>query len=120
MTRPWGGAGENAIAGGFAQLFTPSRRLMMTAADTNEFSLEDARWGGHGVFTHFLLEALNGKGDANGDEVITFTEAYEHVSRSVVGATQGRQNPQRAGYGEGHSLVVAGPSQGDQAASGLR
>ena len=34
-----GGAEGNAIAGGFAQLFSPSRRLMMTAADTNEFSL---------------------------------------------------------------------------------
>jgi hypothetical protein len=79
-----GGGGQNAIAGGFAELFTPSRRLMMTAADTNEFSLEDARWEGHGVFTHFLLEALHGKGDANSDGIITFTEAYDHVSKSVV------------------------------------
>ena len=86
-----GGAEGNAIAGSFAELFTPSRRLMMTAAETNEFSLEDARWGGHGVFTHFLLEALQGKGDANGAGVVTFAETYEHVSRSVVAATQGRQ-----------------------------
>ncbi len=41
-----GGGDTNRIAGGFQALFTPSRRLMMTAADTNEFSLEDARWGG--------------------------------------------------------------------------
>ena len=40
-----GGGEANAIAGGFAQLFSPSRRLMMTAADTDEFSLEDSRWG---------------------------------------------------------------------------
>jgi hypothetical protein len=103
-----GGAGQNAIAGGFAELFTPSRRLMMTAADTNEFSLEDARWEGHGVFTHFLLEALQGKGDANADGIITFTEAYDHVSRGVVGATQGRQNPQRAGLGDVPLAVVGG------------
>lgn len=115
-----GSAGDNAIAGGFAQLFTPSRRLMMTAADTNEYSLEDSRWGGHGVFTHFLLEALNGKGDANGDGVITFTEAYEHVSRSVVAATQGRQNPQRAGYGDVPLAIVPGATQGEQASSGAR
>src|SRR6185503_8210728 len=89
-----GGADENAIAGGFSQLFTPSRRLMMTAADTNEFSLEDSRWGGHGVFTHFLLEALQGKGDENKDGIITFTEAFDYISKSVVGATKGRQNPQ--------------------------
>jgi uncharacterized caspase-like protein len=95
-----GGAQGNAIAGTFAELFTPSRRLMMTAADTNEFSLEDARWEGHGVFTHFLLEALQGKGDENKDGIITFTEAYDYISRSVVAATKGRQNPQRAGLGD--------------------
>jgi uncharacterized caspase-like protein len=108
------GGDENAIAGSFAELFTPSRRLMMTAADTNEFSLEDARWGGHGVFTHFLLEALQGKGDANGDGIITFTETFDHVSRSVVGATQGRQNPQRAGLGDVPLAVVGGSASGGQ------
>ena len=56
-----GGGNTNYIAGSFESLFTPSRRLMMTAADTNEFSLEDARWGGHGVFTHFMLDGLGGR-----------------------------------------------------------
>jgi hypothetical protein len=109
-----GGGDSNQIAGGFAGLFTPSRRLMMTAADTDEFSLEDARWGGHGVFTHFLLEALQGKGDANGDGIITFTETFDHVSKSVVGATQGRQNPQRAGLGDVPLAVVGGSASGGQ------
>lgn len=95
-----GGAAANHIAGSFDKLFTPSRRLMMTAADTNEFSLEDARWGGHGVFTHFLLEALEGKGDSNGDGIVTFSEVFQHVSANVVSATEGRQNPQRSGFGD--------------------
>ncbi len=105
-----GGAQSNAIAGGFAQLFTPSRRLMMTAADTNEFSLEDVRWGGHGVFTHFLLDGLRGNGDANGDGIVTFMEVFEYVSNSVVAATEGRQNPQRSGFGDIPLAVV--PSGG--------
>lgn len=99
---------QNAIASGFTQLFTPSRRLSLTAADTNEFSLEDARWGGHGVFTHFLLEALGGKGDLNGDGIVTFSEVYQYVSGSVVDATQGRQNPQRTGWGDIPLAVVEG------------
>lgn len=99
---------QNAIAGGFTQLFTPSRRLSITAADTNEFSFEDARWGGHGVFTHFLLEALKGKGDLNGDGIVTFSEVYQYVSSSVVDATQGRQNPQRTGLGDIPLAVVEG------------
>ena len=103
-----GGGPDNAIAGGFAQLFSPSRRLMMTAADTNEFSLEDARWGGHGVFTAFLLEALEGSGDVNGDGVVTFSEIFDYVNNSVVSATEGRQNPQRSGFGDIPLAVVEG------------
>jgi len=95
-----GGSGSNHIAGSFEKLFTPSRRLMMTAADTNEFSLEDARWGGHGVFTHFMLDALKGNGDRDGNGIITFSEVFDHVSTNVVEATEGRQNPQRSGFGD--------------------
>jgi len=103
-----GGGDGNAIAGGFSQLFTPSRRLMMTAADTNEFSLEDARWGGHGVFTHFLLEGLEGKGDMDADGIVTFTELFDYVADNVRTATGGRQNPQRSGFGDIPLAVVGG------------
>ncbi len=106
----------NAIAGGLQSLFTPSRRLTMTAADTNEFSLEDARWGGHGVFTYFLLDALTGAGDANGNGIVTFNEAYDYVSRRVTDDTQGRQHPQRAGFGDVPLAVVQ--DGGAPAASG--
>jgi uncharacterized caspase-like protein len=105
---------ENPIAEGFSDLFSPSRRLIMTAADVNEFSLEDARWGGHGVFTHFLLEGLRGSGDADMNGIVTFSEIYSFVSNRVVEATGGRQNPQRAGFGDLPLAVVeTGPaSQG--------
>ncbi|MFC1574532.1 caspase domain-containing protein [Gemmatimonadota bacterium] len=108
-----GPEGGNAIAGGFSQLFSPSRRLSMTAAGSNEFSLEDARWGGHGVFTHFLLEGLGGPGDADGNGIVTFSEVFDYVSQNVTQSTEGRQNPQRAGFGDIPLAVVAGaPGQG--------
>jgi uncharacterized caspase-like protein len=103
-----GGGDSNAIAGGFSQLFTPSRRLMMTAANTNEFSLEDARWGGHGVFTHFLMDGLQGKADLDNDGIVTFTELFDYVAGSVRTATDGRQNPQRSGFGDIPLAVVGG------------
>lgn len=99
---------SNPIAGGFSQLFTPSRRLSMTAADANEFSLEDARWSGHGVFTYYLLEGLRGAGDVDGNGIVTFSEAYDYVRENVVEATEGRQNPQRAGFGDLPLAVVEG------------
>lgn len=101
-----GGGEANHISGGFQGLFTPSRRLMMTAADTNEFSLEDARWGGHGVFTHFMLDGLRGAGDLDGNGIVTFTELFDHVSSNVRQATNGRQNPQRSGFGDIPLAVV--------------
>lgn len=106
-----GGSTSNEIAGGFQGLFTPSRRLMMTAADTNEFSLEDERWGGHGVFTHFLLDGLRGAGDLDGNGIVTFTELFDHVSQNVREATNGRQNPQRSGFGDIPLAVVGGGAQ---------
>jgi hypothetical protein len=103
-----GGGGANYIAGGFQNLFTPSRRLMMTAADTNEFSLEDQRWGGHGVFTHFMLDGLRGAGDLDGNGIVTFTELFQHVSQNVRDATSGRQNPQMSGFGDVPLAIVPG------------
>ncbi len=106
-----GGGQSNQIAGGFQQLFTPSRRLMLTAANTNEFSLEDARWGGHGVFTHFLLEGLRGAGDRDSNGIVTVTELFDHVSENVRGATSGRQNPQISGLGDIPLALVGAGAQ---------
>jgi uncharacterized caspase-like protein len=108
-----GGGGSNAISGGFAELFTPSRRLMMTAADTNEFAQEDERWGGNGVFTHFLLDGLKGAADADNDGIVTFTEVFDHVSNNVRQATNGQQNPQKSGFGDIPLAIVTGGSQPD-------
>lgn len=100
-------ATANPINGSFADLFTPSRRLTLTAADANELSYEDARWGGgHGVFTHNLIAALQGAGDADGNGIVTFTEAADFVTRQVAGETRGRQNPQRSGLGDVPLAVV--------------
>ncbi|HEY5314043.1 MAG TPA: caspase family protein [Pirellulales bacterium] len=38
----------------------------------------------HGLFTHFLVEALNGKADKDGDGVITADEAYEFTLQGVT------------------------------------
>ncbi|MFO7894528.1 MAG: caspase family protein [Longimicrobiales bacterium] len=98
----------NPIGGSFDDLFTPSRRLTLTAADVNELSFEDARWGGgHGVFTHHILQGLNGDADADGNGIVTFVEVASFVKGGVSQATDGRQNPQYSGLGD-VPLAVAG------------
>ncbi|HET6763731.1 MAG TPA: caspase family protein, partial [Longimicrobiaceae bacterium] len=85
----------------FAGLFSPSMRVTLAAADGNEFSREGAEWGGgHGVFTWTLLSGLRGDADTDRDGIVTFTEAAAYVRAHVAQATNGEQNPQRAGAGD--------------------
>ena len=91
----------NPINGSFEDLFTPSRRVILTAADDNELSFEDAKWGGgHGVFTFNLIEGLKGAADANRNGIVTFSEAADYVAGKVKVETGGRQSPQRGGLGD--------------------
>ena len=114
-----GAEGANPISGSFADLFSPSRRLTLTAADNNELSYEDARWGGgHGVFTHALLRGLRGEADGNGNGIVTFSEVAEFVATSVAAETGGKQNPQRTGLGDVPLAVV--PVSGAASTGGSR
>jgi uncharacterized caspase-like protein len=91
----------NPINGSFGDLFTPSRRVILTAADDNELSYEDAKWGGgHGVFTYNFIEGLKGAADTDHNGIVTFQEAADYVAAKVKTDTNGRQNPQRGGLGD--------------------
>jgi tetratricopeptide (TPR) repeat protein len=61
---------------------------LITAARAGQSSQEDEKWGGgHGVFTHFLLEGMRGAADGAGsqprDGVVTIGELYEYVRANV-------------------------------------
>jgi hypothetical protein len=83
------------------------QRAVITASDISESSFEDAKWGeGHGVFTWFLLQGLQGKADANHDGIVTAGELFNYVRQSVPDATGGKQNP-RAMVGISSGLAVS-------------
>jgi uncharacterized caspase-like protein/Flp pilus assembly protein TadD len=72
--------------------------LKLLASRASEPSFEDEQLdGGHGVFTHLLVEGLNGKADSDHDGVIRAAEAIDYVSRRVPEATAARQHPRVAG-----------------------
>lgn len=84
---------------------TGAGALLAASADT-QLSWEDAELGG-GVFTAYLLEALSGKGDANGDGLVTLSEAYPYLERRVEAFTTRRGSPQNPKlFGTGN-LVLA-------------
>src|SRR5277367_4357776 len=66
----------------------------LTASRDRVQSFESADWGGgHGRFTYYVVQGLNGAADANADGVITADELAEYVHTNVRDATKAQQNP---------------------------
>jgi len=71
---------------------------VLSASDDKQFSAEGAMFGGgHGVFTHFLLEGLKGQADYNQDRRVTLGELIPYLSENVRRATRNSQSPTVAG-----------------------
>jgi hypothetical protein len=79
-------------------------RVVLTASRASEISEERENLG-HGVFTYYLLEGLNGKADLDGDGIITVDEAYAYVSKKVPEATGQNQHPVKKGEVEGQLIL---------------
>lgn len=81
-------AGGNAASQNFVR--DNARRVarqMMTAGGADQQVADDGP-GGHSVFTWTLLQALGGKGDLNGDGLITGTELAAYVAPAVAAIAQ--------------------------------
>jgi uncharacterized caspase-like protein len=69
-------------------------RAVITASNIAEYSNEAPTWGGgHGVFTWFLLQGLQGGADTNHDRQVSVGELFDFVHRHVVEETGGAQTP---------------------------
>jgi tetratricopeptide (TPR) repeat protein len=70
---------------------------LLTSAEASETSQEDARWGGgHGVFTHYLLEGMRGAADGFNqprDGKVAVGELFDYVRHQVQQATGNSQHP---------------------------
>jgi hypothetical protein len=79
-------------------------RVVLTASRANQVSQERDDLG-HGVFTYYVLEGLNGKADQDGDGIITVDELYNYVSMKVPEATGQNQHPMKKGEFDGQLVV---------------
>jgi uncharacterized caspase-like protein len=74
-------------------------RIVITASKPNQPSLEHGSLK-HGIFTYYLVEALSGAADSDGDGYVTVLELYRYVSRHVSDKAielGGRQEPMLIG-----------------------
>ena len=83
-------------------------RIILTASDTNEVSVEDDKLQ-HGVFTYFLIEGLRGSADLDQDGLIHVDEAYRYVSTKVKQVTGQRQHPLKKGTVAGNLVLGIAP-----------
>lgn len=71
---------------------------LLTASSASETSREAPKWGGgHGVFTYFLVQGLQGEADQNKDGIINIRELYEYTYRNTTSETNGNQHPELKG-----------------------
>jgi uncharacterized caspase-like protein len=56
----------------------PAGIVLLTSCNEGEYSFEDSNLG-HGVFTHFLINAVQGKADMNNDGLISLLELSNYV-----------------------------------------
>jgi len=70
---------------------------VISASDEKQFSQEGRNWGGHGVFTFFLMKGLKGEADYNKDKTVTLGELIPYLSEQVRRATKNAQSPTVAG-----------------------
>ena len=78
-------------------------RMVLTASDANQLSLESPELG-HGLFTHYLLQALAGAADFDSDGAITTREVHLYLQRKVHEHSGGNQTPQL--YSVGDMVIV--------------
>ncbi len=93
--------GGDLLASAFTESFgklAASRPGLTTllASGPKEFSREGQRWGGYGVFTKFLVDALSGGADRNADGTITNDEVFNFLSSRMASDTANKQHPWRS------------------------
>ena len=97
--RAIGGTPANPITSGLQGLSAIGPGVVvLSASDDKQFSAEGPMFGGgHGAFTHYLLEGLRGLADYNQDGRVTLGELIPYLSENVRRATLSAQSPTVAG-----------------------
>jgi len=69
----------------------PGTALFLSSRQ-EEYSLEDHGLRS-GIFSHYLIKALKGEADSNGNGIVTIQEAFDYVGGRVKKYTQYKQSP---------------------------
>jgi len=79
-------------------------RVIISSCSANEISKEDDRLQ-HGIFSYHMLEGLKGRADQDDDGIITVSELFSYISRTVPEASAQDQHPVKKGETEGELVI---------------
>ena len=106
-----------ALTSEFLDKLSGEGRVVITACDVNEVSLEIDEIG-HGVFTHYLMKGLTGLADRDRDAQVTIHELYEYVYEEVsrhARSLGGSMHPVQKGSVKGR-IFLTQPADGEASA----
>ena len=115
-----GGSGGGALLTGKSPVYVEAalpqaagtRLTTLTAATGKQLASWD-REAGHGLFTHHLLDALYGGGDADGDGQVTAREVKGYLDRHMTRAARREHKArQNAGFSGNADRVLASAQGG--------
>ena len=97
-----GGGGAEAALTAFYQGLNDARAstALLLSSKGEEISLED-RGLRSGIFSHFLIEGMKGKADADGNQLVTIQELFGYVHGEVRRYTGNIQTPTLTGDYDG-------------------
>lgn len=103
--------GGVALKGGVGLRSVPDRPqgkgcAILTASTGIQVAQEKTEYG-HGVFTHFLIEGLQGKADGDHNGSVTVDELYEYLKTNVGDATDKKQTPQMSRDASAGDIVLS-------------
>jgi uncharacterized caspase-like protein len=81
----------NSLAGALSKT-AATGVVCFSASSSTGYSLEDPKWKG-GVFTHCLVNGLQGEANGNNDEWVSVNELDNYLVRKVMALTNGKQRP---------------------------
>ncbi len=102
-----------------AQMSAGEGFFLLAASRPGEDSKEN-RTLGHGAFTYSILEALDGRGDNDGDGALSVSELFGYVAKRVPALTRGQQHPYHKTEGTDLILVSTKARNVAQVDGGLK
>lgn len=102
-----------------AQMSAGEGFFLLAASRPGEKSKEEKSLG-HGAFTFSILEALEGRADADGDGALSVSELFGYVAKRVPSLTSGQQHPYHKTEGTDLILVSTHSTTISAAKTGAR